>query len=310
MDIRDLFFNQRKMRAGWRLVLFIATFMVLSYLLLSILLGLLGLGKTAVENQTGLQALLLSSYSLLPLLIATWFMTRVVEGRPFVSVGLSFKTSSLRELLWGVFIGGGIISVFFLIGFVVSLFEVSGLFATSQFGKDLPIYFIAILLAAASEEFLFRGYPFQTLSEGIGIYPTLFLTAFIFGSFHRLNPHVTTLGLVNDGLAGILLGLAYIKVKSLWLPFGIHFSWNFFQGIVYSFPVSGIEFEARLFEIEMGKPAYLTGGAFGPEGSIITTIMLCASIGALVMWKFLHPTSVMEELWNQNIYPAGRGDQD
>lgn len=310
MDIRDLFFNQRKMRAGWRLLLFIATFMVFSYVLLSILLGLLGLSRTAVENQTGLQALLLSGYSLLPLLIATWFMTRVVEGRPFVSVGLSFGRNSLQELLWGVFIGGGIISVFFLIGYVVSLFEVSGLFATAEFNKDLPIYLIAILLAAASEEFLFRGYPFQTLSEGIGIYPTLFLTAFIFGSFHWLNPHVSTLGLVNDGLAGILLGLAYIKVKSLWLPFGIHFSWNFFQGIIYSFPVSGIEFEARLFKIEMGKPAYLTGGAFGPEGSIITTIILCASIGVLVMWKFLRPTPVMEELWNQNIYPAGRGDQD
>lgn len=308
MDIRSIFFNQRKMRTGWRLLLFLACFILLSYIFLSLLLTLLGVNRAVVENPSGLQALLFSSYLLLPLILTTGFMTKLVENRPFISIGLSLEKTSLKEFGWGVIIGLLMISVFFLIGYSLAMFKISDIFSPKEFIKDLPIYLVAIFLAACSEEFLFRGYPFQILTEGIGIYPTVFLTALIFGSFHRLNPHITTLGLVNDGLAGILLGMAYLKVKSLWMPFGIHFSWNFFQGMVYSFPVSGIEFETRIFQIEIGKPTLLSGGPFGPEGSIITTVILCIFIGVLVLWDGLRPTKRMQKLWQENIYPAGRGD--
>ncbi len=310
MDLKSIFYNQKKMRAGWRLLFFIGLLTVFSSFFLSIILGIVGIDRTSLENPTNLQTLLLSSYIVLPLLLVTWFMTKAVEHRPFTSIGIFFNKNTLWELSWGVLIGILMITLFFLITYGLGLIEIQGVLSLQKFGQKILLLLITILLAAASEEFLFRGYPFQVLTEGIGVYPTLFLTAFIFGSFHRMNPHVSTLGLINDGLAGILLGVAYIKVKSLWLPLGIHFSWNFFQGFIYSFPVSGLEFEPRLFQINMKDPAFLSGGRFGPEGSIITTVIICASIGGLVLWKGLKPTDRMSKLWGENIYPALRGDKD
>lgn len=310
MDLRSIFYNQKKMRAGWRLLFFIGLLIVFSSLFLSIILGIMGVDRNTLQDPTNFQTLLLSSYILIPLTLVTWFMTRAVEHRPFISVGILFTRKAWLELWWGMLIGILMVTLFFLIGCGLGLIEIQEILSLREFGQKIPLLLITILLAAASEELLFRGYPFQVLTEGIGIYPTLFITAFIFGSFHRMNPHVSTLGLINVGLAGILLGVAYIKVKSLWLPLGIHFSWNFFQGFIYSLPVSGLQFESSLFKIKINDPAFLSGGRFGPEGSIITTVIICASIGGLILWRRLTPTHRMSKLWGENIYPALRGDKD
>lgn len=302
-----IFFNKRRMRAGWRIVIFAGLLLFLfSLFSIPVLSKFPNLGEPLAQDLPGQQLLLLNGYLLLPLILASLVMAKYVDRRPFASLGFGFCRYLLRELFSGVLLGFLMISIFFL-------FEIStGLIQAGWAGqnlvqlvKNLALCLLGFLGAAAFEEILFRGYAFQTLIEGIGIYPSLFLLSIIFSLWHNANPHITLLGLVNIGLAGLLLSTAYLKAKSLWFPIGVHFSWNFFQSSIYSLPVSGLGFSAKLLEVEPTGPQYLTGGSFGPEGSFITTIIFCAAIALILFYKRVKPDEKMETLWNEHIYPAG-----
>ena len=96
-----------------------------------------------------------------------------------------------------------------------------------------------------------------------------------FGLAHLANPHVTFFSFVNIVLAGVWLSVAFLKTRSLALPFGMHFAWNFLQSNVFSFPVSGIDFSnLQLGVLTQSGPEWLTGGSFGPEGGALATLMV------------------------------------
>ncbi|HSQ75516.1 MAG TPA: CPBP family intramembrane glutamic endopeptidase, partial [Bacteroidota bacterium] len=131
--------------------------------------------------------------------------------------------------------------------------------------------------AAAFEELLFRGYAFQTLAQGITMLPAILVMSGLFGAAHLQNPHSTLLSTVNVMLAGIWLSLAYLKTRGLWLPFGLHLSWNFTQTTVYGFPTSGLAMADRqIWSTVENGPDWITGGPFGPEGGILATVVLLA----------------------------------
>lgn len=228
--------------------------------------------------------LLLSSYALLPALLASFLMARY--SRRFKSLG--FEPKGFTKLFGGILIGFSMISIFLLIGLGSGFIKILG-----YRGMDLSLfltYLMGFLGAAATEEVLFRGYVLEVLM-GIGALPAVVLTSLVFGLLHYLNPSVTWLGLLNIGLAGMLFALAYIKTRSLWMPIGIHFSWNFFQ-FVYSLPVSGVAFEGPL-EVELIGPAYLCGGGFGPEGSLISTAIIGVALAVVYKLPTLTRASIM-----------------
>jgi uncharacterized protein len=131
--------------------------------------------------------------------------------------------------------------------------------------------------AAALEELLFRGYMFQTLAQGITLFPAMILFSALFAVAHASNPSASLLSSVNVFLAGVWLSFAYIKTRSLWLPIGLHWSWNFSQTTVFGFPTSGISFaDRRLLNQVVTGPDWITGGGFGPEGGVLATAALVA----------------------------------
>jgi len=143
---------------------------------------------------------------------------------------------------------------------------------------------IFFILAGFGEELFFRGYPFQTLVESIKAPAAVVIMSVVFSAAHSMNPNISTLALLNIFLAGVWLSIAYLKTRTLWLPAGLHISWNFFQGTIFSYPVSGQVLDGRsLFDTSISGPPLLTGGEFGPEGGLITTVVLI--IGTMYIYK-------------------------
>ena len=104
---------------------------------------------------------------------------------------------------------------------------------------------IVLLVGALAEELMFRGYPFQHLEEGIGAVGAIVVFSVMFGAVHLSNPGASIWGLINTILIGILLSVAYLRTRALWLPWGIHFGWNFALGFLFGLPVSGL----RIFNV-------------------------------------------------------------
>ena len=135
--------------------------------------------------------------------------------------------------------------------------------------------------AAMLEEVMFRGYPFQRLVESIGPAAATMIVALFFGAVHLRNPHATKLGALNTVLVGVLFALAYLKTRSLWLPFGIHFAWNLTMGLIFGLAVSGITmFSVAAIGSAAGSQR-LTGGAYGIEASLTGTGVI--AIGILIV---------------------------
>ena len=144
------------------------------------------------------------------------------------------------------------------------------------------------MLAPLAEELLFRGYLFQRLESGLGAGPALGLLGLLFAALHWGNPGMAGLtrawASLNIALAGILLGLCYLRTRSLALPIGLHLGWNWTQGSLLGFGVSGIHHPGWWTPVWHGRPAWVVGGSFGLEASLICTVVCAAACFGLARW--------------------------
>ncbi|MEW5806953.1 MAG: CPBP family intramembrane glutamic endopeptidase [Acidobacteriota bacterium] len=239
-------------------------------------------------------------YLLISVLIASLIMLRFFDKRAFATLGYSFDSGWTLEALTGIATGFLIIIAIFVMG------TVSGIYRASLHQINLPVlagsfvkYLLLIFMLAVFEEVLFRGYVFQTLVQGIGRIGAIILVSIFFGLGHYFNPNGTPAGAINTGLAGIFLAVAYLKTRSLWLPSFIHFSWNFTLGYILSFPVSGIRLKGAPLTVEYSGLEILTGGEFGPEASLFTTIVLLVVTILFIFLKRLRPSEPMARRWDK-----------
>jgi uncharacterized protein len=139
--------------------------------------------------------------------------------------------------------------------------------------NDFFFSFVLLTMIAFSEELIFRGYVLKNLMKSFNKWIALFISAMLFSIVHYSNLGIPSLGLVNTFLGGLVLGIAYIITRSLWLPIFFHQSWNFVQGPLLGFNVSGLSFES-IMSIETNGSPMLTGGEYGFEGSVICSFLL------------------------------------
>ena len=298
--MRSIFYNEaeRTIRAGWRMGIFVAVLAGIATVFsfpAKLILPHLHFLPPIASNEMFLYG---------ALLVATWLVIKYLEGRPaLTSVGFPRHGNILRELGQGTLIGGGMITIIFVaehsFGMAALSFKsLSFLQVFHMFGVSVVIF----VVGAFGEELLFRGYLFQTMVEGTGKIISVVVFGCLFGLAHLSNPNVTFFSLVNVALAGAWLSLAYFKTRTLWFPIALHFSWNFFQNHIFSFPVSGIQFEKyQLGVLTQSGPVWLTGGTFGPEGGALATIMLVAA-GAFIYFSDWITASVKVwtiEKWNE-----------
>ncbi len=205
---------------------------------------------------------------------------RIYEGRRLADIGFHWNRTSACNLLWGL--AGGIAAAVMVLATPLAL-RLAGMQPGPKVEAPVGTFvFVTLILTfgAAGEEILFRGYGFQVLLRSIGAYATILPVGVLFGALHAGNPHVTNLGLVNTAGFGMLFGYAFLRSRDLWLPFGLHFGWNFtlpFFGV----SVSGIKIGVAGYEMQWKAGALWSGGEYGPEASVLTSVVL------LLLWAFL-----------------------
>jgi membrane protease YdiL (CAAX protease family) len=215
------------------------------------------------------------------LLLESWLFLAAVDGREFHSLGLSFRPGWSKQFSAGLGAGAALMATVTIVLVAVHAVQYTGLARTSRAATGpLAATALFIFFAAALEEIGFRGYAFQRLIDATGAFGAVAITSFLFGLGHLSNPSATPLSVANTALAGIVMALGYLRTKGLWFPIGLHFAWNFVLGSIASLPVSGLGL-VSLFNVRVIGPVWLTGGDYGPEGSVILTVVCLGGITLL-----------------------------
>ncbi|MGM9747392.1 MAG: lysostaphin resistance A-like protein [Candidatus Cryptobacteroides sp.] len=191
--------------------------------------------------------------------------------------------------------GIGIVTGVLFFGFFTGILALSGLYGAQYASPDwnyIILNLFLYFLVACGEEVVFRGIVFRMIDERFGMWWALGISALLFGFIHIFQANASLWSSIAIAIeAGILLGAAFKYSGSLWLPIGIHWTWNFTQGNVCGFPVSGISDGESIFTAIVSGPELITGGAFGPEASIISVI-LGTLLSVMFIWLTKRPMNV------------------
>jgi uncharacterized protein len=270
--LKPIFTGPSGLRAGWRLLIFLA------------LLGVPAAGLLAIAHARGgrpeqvtVTPFLMGANEGLVLLIlclVTWVMGRI-EHRKFSEYGLPLRQAlgkgfGIGSLMGFLAISGTLLAMFLLHGFRVTGLAIHGTTILSS----LVGWGIAFLLAGLFEEFAFRGYVQYTVASGIGFWPAAFVMSGLFGLGHLLaDPNENVVGSAAVVLFGLLLCLFLRRTGSLWCSVGFHLGYDWGQ-MFYGVPDSGIVPYHNLLHSTFSGPRWLTGGTVGPEASVLTPIAL------------------------------------
>jgi len=302
--VRRVFRNRfDQWRAGWRMVLYLIAVGLVGFGLVILMRFLLPdpgdapfiSWRRSVPWLVGSLALILGAFSVLGFF----------DRRPTAMLGLGLGRGWLRELLVGLAAGlaaTGLLVLILIVSGSVSL-ELSPDPAASL--VVLPLLFFIFLWAGALEELVFRGYLMQVLAEGSRRWIAVVLLCIPFTWGHADNPDVTGVGVANIFLAGVILAVLYFQTRRLWLPISFHLSWNLTQSWLWGFDVSGIKIDHQFFLVNSKGSDLVTGGEFGLEGSVLSTVLFILLIGWLLARKPLQPTAEVAAMWV--VYPAGWG---
>ena len=238
------------------------------------------------------------SLLMLPLLLGFYkVLTRVLERRPLGSVGFAFHPRWKKELATGLIAGAVMILAIAGVEYLLGVARFS--LAPGRQGRTVLAgigLFLMLMAAAADEELIFRGYPFQRLVEVAGPVLAVVAVSALFGVAHLRNPFQNWISTLNTALVGVLLAICYLRTRALWLPLGIHFAWNFVQGYILGLPVSGVAFPYGILQAKISGPFWLTGGAYGPEGSILCLGVIAAGTAYFFVSRRIYTTSEMQAL--------------
>lgn len=213
--------------------------------------------------------------------LAIFIFLKLVDKKKFRDIGLISIKLGGKEFIYGLLFGLVSMSIIFFILLGTNNIVVENL-KSPNFSMDILLGLIVFILVGIKEELLSRGYCITALNQMKKPWLSVILSSVLFSALHLLNPNVKPLGLINIVFVGILFGYMYVKTNNLWMPIGYHITWNYFQGCIYGFNVSGLNIKG-LFNLSSIKDNILTGGAFGPEAGILTTIVI--ALGMIVVWK-------------------------
>lgn len=297
MSVKEFFIKEGRLRPTWRVVSYLLALILgqiaitVPIVLLLLVLSFVGaVDETVLTKMQSPFALMVINMlaSLLVILPLTYLFRRFLDRDTLVSLGFRRRVGWVKQMVGGLLLGALLIGLIFITEWGAGWIQVQG-FAwqiRSPFSVVMSMVGLLIVLIASAfyEELSFRGYILQNVSAEWGPVVALLASSVLFGLFHGLNPNFSWVALLNIFLAGVLLAVCYLVTKDLWLPMAFHFSWNFVQGPVLSFPVSGLGFGGLLLTEGGGNPL-VTGGAFGPEGGLISTAAMCLGLVILLLLR-------------------------
>ncbi|MGD2164797.1 MAG: CPBP family intramembrane metalloprotease [Anaerolineae bacterium] len=311
--LEGIFWNedQRRLRTLWRLIghlvilglIVIVVGGVLGFVVVGWLAAQGGISPVQLSDPWSLQGLitdtpmltLLTSLALaVPLAIGTWLAGRILDRRPFADFGFHLDRDWWIDFSFGLLLGAMLMLIIFVVELALGWVTVTGTLAASRpsvrFVPTILTALVSFVAVGFYEELFSRGYQLKNLAEGLrgsvfgartAIAAATLLSSLAFGGLHVGNPHATTFSTLSIALAGTMLATGFLLTGELAIPIGLHITWNFFQGSVFGFPVSGIDFRSASFlSTEQLGPALWTGGAFGPEAGLL-------GLGAMILGVLL-----------------------
>lgn len=276
MFIQKLFMTKnQELRSGWKII---------SAVLLFIMLNILGsmLVVNLVPHDMAMQiGPMVGPFAMI---VAVWVALKLLDERKFSDIGLISPRRGGRDFVVGLLFGAVAMSLIFAILYAAGQIDLSNSLSNPVFSRYLWIQLILYIIVGFAEEIFFRGYVMNALQQMGKVRLTVIISAVIFSIAHANNPNsLHDLGLVNIFLVGVLFAYMFIKTGNIWLSIGFHITWNYFQGNVFGFPVSGTA-PHGIYHIQSLGSSLWTGGTFGAEGGLLATIILVA--GFLFVWWY------------------------
>ena len=241
----------------------------------------------AISNLQPEYLLLASIAEAFAVTLSVFLARKFLDKRSIESLGLKLSIETLFDILAGIFI------TLLQMGLIYVLMSMLGWITFEGFAWDFDpislvikntlLFFAIFIFVAWSEELLSRGYHLQTVASGTNLFWGVMISSAIFGLLHLGNPGATWTSTLGIFVAGIFFAFGYIRTKQLWLPMGMHLGWNFFEGVVFGFPVSGLDIY-HLTRIQVRGPEVWTGGAFGPEAGLV--VLPALLVGVLLIYIY------------------------
>jgi len=275
--------DEKRLRTGWRLLLFLIAVPIVSRILNPLIKPVFG--GTLEDDMV--RWIFRGVLVVITATLVVWISRRYLDKKAFVSLGLRFNGLAVWDALTGFVLSGLMLGIAFVVLRYFNLLEVQEISwngnGISPF-LEIFLWFIGIGAAVAwSEELVLRGYILQNLGEGIGIVWAVVVSCLLYGVMHMTSPNSSWLSGTLIAVIGFLRVFGWLRTGQLWLSMGMHAGWNFFQGPIFGFSVSGYNTES-LFKHSLSGPNWVTGGPFGPEaGIVVVPIVLLA-----VMVMFLY----------------------
>lgn len=271
--------DEPRLRAGWRLLA--------QWILMIITLGLVTIPLAILANVfsglNNISGLLFSTG--LPFVASVYLARRYLDKRSFTSLGLKRDKNAVRDIFTGIGIAGIMMGFVFIIELSAGWLEYQdwgwNVKSPFEFGISFVIWGTAFLAVGFYEELFSRGYQFQNLEEGLNTPLAVIISSTFFGVLHLSNPNSNWAAVLGITIAGLFFAYAYLRTRQLWLPIGLHIGWNFFEGPVFGFPVSGLE-TVRIALHQIDGPTLFTGGAFGPEAGLV--LLPAIALGTLLVY--------------------------
>jgi membrane protease YdiL (CAAX protease family) len=309
--ISNIFLNRQdhRLRALWRLLIQTALFwglLMIFNLAVGVVAGtiLVSRGAAITDTETFLAALDhpllrvvsgLISFGIMALTLKV--MGKWIDHRTVRDYGFHFSPRWWADFTFGLVLGAVLMTIVFSVELAAGWITVSGFMqstrADTSFLGGLLASVVVVICVGFYEEMLSRGYQMRNMAEGLnlrgigprgGLLLAYLVSSSIFGLLHMGNPSATLTSTINIIIAGLLLGLGFLLTGELAIPIGLHITWNFFQGNVFGFPVSGLDFNASFINIRQGGPELWTGGAFGPEAGLIGLAAILLGMLLTVLW--------------------------
>jgi membrane protease YdiL (CAAX protease family) len=263
------------LRAGWRVLIFLAILLPLGYAANRIIDSVMA--KLHADFFTPVGGTIVLGGLAAALLLATWIMAKI-EGRSLADYGLPWQRAFCLQFWQGAAFSFASLTALLLVLRLSSALSFGSLaIHGTEIVKYAAAWTVPLFLSALVEDFFYRGYLLFTLTTGIGFWPAAVVSSLLMGGAHYFNPGGHGLGPVAATLYCLATCLVLRRTGDLWMPLGIHSAWSWGEVFFFGVPSSGFVSPGNLLNASFHGPAWLTGGAFGPEAS-------WPNIALLVIW--------------------------
>lgn len=286
-SFQEIFWNERELRAGWRLVIYFVLFggFAVAETLLAVAMHFPMVSRTDLSAP----GLLVQEAILMYAALAAAAIMGLLERRPFGTYGLP-GTSAFGARFWqGILWGLGMITAMILLIRLVGGFSFGNMALSGpELWKYAGLWGIVFLCTGLFEEFGFRGYVQFTLASGVEFWPAATTLSAVFGALHLGNGGEDRVGALSVFVIGMFFCLTLRRTGNLWFAVGLHAAFDWGETFLYSVPNSGIVAPGHLLHSSFHGPVWLTGGTVGPEGSVMAFVVV--AVAALIFSR---------------VYPAG-----